>query len=168
LTLKFDTWADAQRAATLLGASPPPTGSLSVDLTSAAAVQRAIAATTGRVTGHEERIQLSLTDPATRAVVRFTAGVVQGPGGNFLSNEVAYRTQRLLGQQGARAPMSFHVHTQGAGDANSSGQTDIRDHTIATLRRIVRAVGLELVRRTPATTAPTITTPTTGTPQRRP
>ncbi|MBU6398883.1 MAG: DUF4157 domain-containing protein [Verrucomicrobia bacterium] len=45
----------------------------------------------------------------------FTATVVQGPGGNFLSNEVSYRMLRLLKQLNLpQAPVSFHVHTQGA------------------------------------------------------
>jgi pyrrolidone-carboxylate peptidase len=45
----------------------------------------------------------------------FTAGVVSGPGGNFLSNEVSYRMLRLIKQQNLpQDPISFHVHTQGA------------------------------------------------------
>jgi hypothetical protein len=43
----------------------------------------------------------------------FTATVVQGPGGNFLSNEVSYRMLRLLKQKNLpQDPLSFHVHTQ--------------------------------------------------------
>lgn len=44
---------------------------------------------------------------------RFEGAIRRGPGGNFLSNEIAYRTQRQLGvdRDPDGAPQSFHVHT---------------------------------------------------------
>ncbi|HJV61278.1 MAG TPA: DUF4157 domain-containing protein [Albitalea sp.] len=45
----------------------------------------------------------------------FKAVLVEGPGGNFLSNEVSYRAQRLLKGAGSTTdPLSFHVHTPSA------------------------------------------------------
>jgi hypothetical protein len=59
--------------------------------------------------------QANGTDIAFRAKGgAFTATVVSGPGGNFLSNEVSYRMLRLLKQKNLpQDPLSFHVHTQG-------------------------------------------------------
>jgi len=61
----------------------------------------------------------------------FVAEIVSGPGGSFLSNEVAYRTQRQLAASDSSAT-SFHVHTPGQ-DADLNELVD-------TLRSIVRSV----------------------------
>jgi hypothetical protein len=84
----------------------------------------------------------------------FAAEIERGPGGSFLSNEISYRTQRLLRQQGSKA-QSFHVHTAGHNVIPQAQTTDeerakrtqaiteaqgIRDNLIASLRRLLAAV----------------------------
>jgi hypothetical protein len=60
----------------------------------------------------------------------FTADLLAGPGGSFLSNEVAYRTQRELTAAGSSAT-SFHVHT-------TNESTELPE-LIAALERIITA-----------------------------
>lgn len=57
--------------------------------------------------------------------------LVAGPGGNFLSNESAYRTQRELRARGSRAA-SFHIHTPGADTTT--------EHVVAAIRAILNAL----------------------------
>jgi pyrrolidone-carboxylate peptidase len=166
VVIQFDTAAEAQRAARLLGVPAPAPGDSELELTSPAAVEQVMRATTGRLPQQQERIQLRLHDPVSQRDILSNATVVSGPAGSFLSNEVAYRTQRLLQARGAQAPMSFHVHTQGAGATDAPGQNDIRQQTIRTLQRIVRAVGLELVRG--AAAAPAAPSRQPAAPQRHP
>jgi hypothetical protein len=81
----------------------------------------------------------------------FTADLIRGPGGSFLSNEVAFRTQQLLSQQtGSQPTRSFHVHTpngeeipeQGtaAGRRAQQQASELRTQLIATLRAMIRAL----------------------------
>lgn len=87
--------------------------------------------------------------------------VIEGPGGNFLSNEVSFRTLRALAAEHSAAP-SFHVHTQrgtaeaggvipaedGPGRARAlrlAGQ--VRTDLVRTLRALVAATAAELPRR---------------------
>jgi hypothetical protein len=68
------------------------------------------------------------------------AQIVQGPGGSFLSNEVAYRTQRALGiGSERRAPLSFHVHTQTAPDAGDALATTVRADVMRAVTDVVSA-----------------------------
>lgn len=60
----------------------------------------------------------------------FTATLVGGPGGNFLSNEVGYRTERTLSETGSSAD-SFHIHT--------ADETTNIDTLVGQLRAVVRA-----------------------------
>jgi hypothetical protein len=81
----------------------------------------------------------------------FTAAVVEGPGGNFLSNEVSYRMLRLLKQKSLpQDPLSFHVHTQNPelhenddpskrSAADSLSAAGFMNRLVATLKRIVAA-----------------------------
>lgn len=84
----------------------------------------------------------------------FTARLLKGPGGAFLSNEVSYRMLRMLQSTGSGPSVSFHVHTpsgtrlpqdtstpearrvraQAVRDA-----TQLRDRVVETLRRVVVA-----------------------------
>jgi hypothetical protein len=78
----------------------------------------------------------------------FKATLVEGPGGNFLSNEVSYRAQRLLkGSGSAKDPESFHVHTPSAGaipegadgkKARSQAMAQ-RGSLVDTLKRVIGA-----------------------------
>jgi hypothetical protein len=120
----------------------------------------------------DEKALLQITSSMKRsgdsADIRFQAGtkwfdatVVQGPGGNFLSNEVSFRALRQLASSGsAKHPISFHTHTQRsdevpAGDklalANAMG---LRARLIATLKRIIGAVGRAVLDKRPPTAKP--------------
>jgi hypothetical protein len=85
----------------------------------------------------------------------FQATLIDGPGGNFLSNEVSYRAQRLLqGAASPKDPWSFHVHTQSGGaipqdvstvdarkkqkDAMDAAKS-LRSTLIDTLKRVITA-----------------------------
>ena len=86
----------------------------------------------------------------------FKAVLIEGPGGNFLSNEVSYRAQRLLKGAGSpKDPQSFHVHTPSAEaipqDASgteaiakqkkaTTGAMGQRTSLIDTLKRVIGAV----------------------------
>jgi hypothetical protein len=87
----------------------------------------------------------------------FTAKVVQGPGGNFLSNEVSFRALRLLASSSStKDPISFHTHTQrsdaipddtGSADTKKAHKDALGNakgllaKIIATLKRLIGAVG---------------------------
>lgn len=160
VTLNFDTAAKKAQAARILGMTVPAAGTR-LELSSASAVESIIRGAWFR-DPHPEKLDFFLFDPRIGLFDLFTAEVVSGPGGNFLSNEVAYRTQRLLQAHGTSAPLSFHVHTQGAGPTTHRGPaTTLRNNTIHTLRRIVRAVGLELVRRAASSRQPSTQHPST-------
>jgi pyrrolidone-carboxylate peptidase len=100
---------------------------------------------------------------------QFRATVLSGPGGSFLSNEISFRAQRELRRRGSSAT-SFHVHTPGGSaipqdtSSRTARQTRTRalsaargvvNTLIATLRRMIRAVGQRvLVRRRQQQTQP--------------
>jgi len=83
------------------------------------------------------------------------AKVLSGPGGDFLSNEVSYRTLRLLNEKKLpQKPLSFHVHTPAANeipaDAGtpeskglrakaSSAAKGLLGRLVATLKRLIAA-----------------------------
>jgi hypothetical protein len=93
----------------------------------------------------------------------FTAKVLEGPGGNFLSNEVSFRMLRLLAEtKSAKNPISFHVHTEGGQlipqDTSTkeavkkqkeamSAAMGVRSTLIATLRRMIAGVAKVIVGR---------------------
>jgi len=94
----------------------------------------------------------------------FTATLLRGPGGDFLSNEVAYRTQRLLGASASpRAPQSFHVHTPGGGTVGATGGPTLRQaqtrlaNLVTTLRSIIASFGRTLLARSAPPPPPTST-----------
>jgi hypothetical protein len=89
----------------------------------------------------------------------FSADLVRGPGGAFLSNEVSYRVIRLLTRTrtaSGRAPaVSFHTHIPGCGDLDTRSAAlgrpaatreayAQRAYAITTLRRIVAATAAEI------------------------
>lgn len=86
----------------------------------------------------------------------FAATILAGPGGDFLSNEVAYRTQRLLGAVPLpNGPESFHIHTPAGGTVGSTGgPTTAQARTrlanlVTTLRGIIASFARTLVARRP-------------------
>jgi hypothetical protein len=70
----------------------------------------------------------------------FSAVVLSGPGGDFLSNEISYRVLRLLEQSGSSA-VSFHVHTQRGGlipeETDTPSRRRERNHALAAARRLL-------------------------------
>ena len=90
---------------------------------------------------------------------QFRPTILDGPGGSFLSNEVAYRTQRELQQQN-RSAVSFHTHVpnvdQSARIIPPNGTNEQRrnalwsarssiNRLVATMRRLIRAVGIRII-----------------------
>jgi hypothetical protein len=99
------------------------------------------------ISGTTSRSGTSIT--FTVGTQTFTANVVQGPGGNFLSNEISFRMQRLLGAPtGPASPISFHTHVQGGNTIPDSGAArtaalkdakQIRSTVIETMEHIIQA-----------------------------
>ncbi|MBZ5522161.1 MAG: DUF4157 domain-containing protein [Acidobacteriia bacterium] len=90
------------------------------------------------------------------------ADLLRGPGGDFLSNEVSYRAQRLLLEsKSPRNPMSFHTHVPGTGellptDAKTpegkgvlARAKELKDRLIATLKSMIGAVARVIAHRKP-------------------
>lgn len=111
-----------------------------------AAVVQGITATMTREGGGAE-VQFKYGGQTFHATLR------EGPGGNFLSNEVSYRALRGIGK--AQAPLSFHTHTQRAAPIRAEGDTAesrrlhrgdmsaaraLRQTLIDTLTRIISSV----------------------------
>jgi len=107
ITFRFSTDAAAKTALATLGGMSDGFSPRDITISDATTLHE--------ITGSMVR-QTNGIDIAFQAKGRsFTATVVSGPGGNFLSNEVSYRMLRLLKQKNLpQDPLSFHVHTQGA------------------------------------------------------
>jgi hypothetical protein len=87
---------------------------------------------------------------------KFHASLMQGPGGDFLSNEVSFRTLRFLEEtKSPKSPISFHVHTEpgnvipqesGTKAARKDQASDMKkatgilDRLIGTLRKLISVV----------------------------
>jgi hypothetical protein len=149
VTFRFATSREAREAQQALGLSPQSGSEVAISDVSAL---RKIVATMQRVgTGAE------LTFRANGKM--FTTTALEGPGGNFLSNEVSFRVLRLLADTGQTDVTSFHTHVppgattpipQGAGKARDAaiGQAlTNRAALIATLRRMIGAVATGIVTR---------------------
>jgi hypothetical protein len=156
LALRFAGLGDARRAVAALGLGQSVTSALVV--ISDERALRDIMRTMSRITtpqGMSPDISFSVSGQ------RFRAAVVRGPGGSFLSNEIAYRAQRELGGPSGRAT-SFHVHTPGGAliPQETGTREERRTRTralgaargvlillIETLRRMVRALGRQILSR---------------------
>ena len=106
VTFEFSSDSEAERARAALGLATRGTAkSKQLVVTDVAAVQ-AIVATMERGIGG-----VGITFRA--GIETFQTKVLDGPGGNFLSNELSYRALRFLAAGGGRpGAASFHVHTQ--------------------------------------------------------
>ncbi|HEV8323279.1 MAG TPA: DUF4157 domain-containing protein [Myxococcota bacterium] len=109
------------------------------------AVSRLLAAVQSR-TG--TTLNVSLVPPGAAAGASpnlYSVRIIEGPGGSFLSNEVSFRTLRLLNAaRPTNTPTSFHVHVPRPG-----ATPDLRQ-LILTLERIVISVASRVPRPTPA------------------
>lgn len=84
------------------------------------------------------------------------AQIIEGAGGSYLSNEVSYRTRRMLHEIGGKnAPVSFHVHTElaqelptetetAAGKEGQKTQTELRSRLITSLTKLILKIGPQL------------------------
>lgn len=116
----------------------------------------------GELTIRDERALRVLLQALTRDVTgtgvtirlgrrSFRADVVRGPGGNFLSNEIAFRSQRgLRNLRSPAARMAFHIHTSGAPAhqaVTAADRATARNQLTETVTRTVRAVAVEIIAR---------------------
>jgi Domain of unknown function (DUF4157) len=143
ITFRFADKSVANDALKALGL--PPQNKRDVEITDPAAIKQ-IASTTAR-----DPNGVDLTFKA--AGKQFKTTLLEGPGGNFLSNEVSYRVLRMLQQSGSTTAIpSFHVHTPLAKpipeDPKAPKRKEIIDESrslrarlIITLQRIVAATG---------------------------
>jgi hypothetical protein len=154
VTFRFPNAAVADRVSSAFGLLPQ--GQRDLDIADVGALQQIVRTMQRSANGTEISFQA--------AGQVFQATVLSGPGGNFLSNEVSFRTLRLLAEQHRQDLPSFHVHVQrpleGGGQipqdtgtpATRRARTSaiaaamgVRNRLIATLQSMIRA----LVRRTP-------------------
>ncbi len=159
VTFQFADAATADAALKALGL--PAKGVARVEITDAGAIQR-IASTAKR--GPKEK-EISFTAGSKT----FSASVISGPGGSFLSNEVSFRVLRLLAEKKlARDPISFHTHTQGSAvipqdestkAARAARKTALesaigmKDKLVQTMKRVIQAVGTVILDRRAAAAA---------------
>jgi hypothetical protein len=148
ITFEFASVKEADEALTALGL--PPQARLQVEIGDLAAL-RQIGGTATRGPG-EAAVRFQAKGRTHRA------RVLSGPGGDYLSNEVSYRVLRLLTELPAdQRPLSFHVHTQRGGEIPPQAPgperrtlleraRNVRATLIATLTRLVQAVGARIAR----------------------
>jgi hypothetical protein len=140
----FGSPVKARAAQTTLGGVRGGTAGTDVEANPLSQLLVNDSATVGAVTA-------SMTRAGTGAQVRFrfkqtdfNATLIDGPGGNFLSNEVSYRSLRLLKDAAApKDPLSFHVHTpsaEPAAAARASAATAQRGELIETVKRLIGVV----------------------------
>jgi hypothetical protein len=102
ITLEFSTVSSAASALKALGEPAQP--GTTVNVSSVAAVRQVAA--TMRSAGSFGSTRFSFTAKGET----FTARLLKGPGGDFLSNEVSFRVLRRLAQQERFDTPSFHTH----------------------------------------------------------
>lgn len=140
ITFQFSSIQVANNALTALGLTANATSS-TVAIDDISAIRSIVASMTRAANGTDIIF--------TAGGNTFTATVVSGPGGNFLSNEVSFRVLRQLAAATATAGIpSMHVHTQtgsiiptgtARGAALAAANT-VKTALIATLIRIIAAV----------------------------
>jgi pyrrolidone-carboxylate peptidase len=155
VTLRFASAAVADRA--LRALSLTPSGSAEVTIADVRALQTIVSSMRRRPNG----VDIDFTVGSAT----FRAGVVSGPGGDFLSNEVSYRVLRLLAEEGRTDLPSFHTHVPRAlanmgdvipQDTSTRGAVRLRQQAIATaaaararlvdtLQNMIRAVARRIV-----------------------
>ena len=153
ITLQFVDAATAKAGEPVLGTFAPPNQVL---VSNASTIEQIMQSMTRQASGTDIKFHVGGKD--------FTAKVVSGPGGNFLSNEVSYRMLRKLQQsKPAQDPLSFHVHHEQVGPIPQDTSTPeaaqqrkdelkkaggVLNRLIETLKRIVAATaGVILDRR---------------------
>ena len=150
VTLRFDDPSIADSALSDLGL--PPAHVAQVVISEPAAIARIIASSAGKRSPDGTRITFQA---GTRS---YTATVVSGPGGFFLSNEVSYRVLRLLADPTTRRGIvSFHTHTAATPVVPPPGIVKPRERKaavagaagslgvlVATLRRLIAVVATKI------------------------
>ncbi len=154
ITFRLSSQQNAQQFVTALGLTQTVTGPR-ITITNAQAIQTIInnSVRISDLRGHTADIRITLNSRPFRATI------IEGPGGSFLSNEVAYRTQQQLQQQGSSA-VSFHTHVPPAEsiatsipasgsrrtrvNALRSARTSIR-RLVTTMKRLIKAVAIRII-----------------------
>lgn len=149
IVFEFANEREADRALEALGL--PRQGRSTVTISNPQALQRILDTMQRDVSPQSPGITFRAGGQSFQAILR------EGPGGNYLSNEVSFRVLRLLVERrGERGPVSFHVHTQ-RGTAEVAGVIPedtsspegraalelaqrVRATLIETLRRMIQAV----------------------------
>jgi Domain of unknown function (DUF4157) len=146
IMFQFRSIADADAALVALGL--PAGGSMETEIADEKALHQIISSM--------KRIDISPEITFQAGGKSFIAMVVKGPGGNFLSNEVSFRSLRLLASSSTKEPISFHTHTQrsdaipddtGSAESKKNRKNAIgnamglRNKIVVTLKRIIGAVG---------------------------
>lgn len=145
IVLQFASDTVASAAAADANGSVDPGNATRVNITSASVIEQIIS-TMHRTSGTGITFELG-GHP-------YTATVIEGPGGSFLSNEVSFRALRLLGRLGRRQTVpSFHTHVPpvSSGTLPESATTRAdrrtmrrarrqRGRLIETMRRIIRSL----------------------------
>ena len=155
ITFRLSSQQHAQQLVTALGLTQT-VNSRQISISNPQAI-RSIINNSVRVTdsrGNTANIIITLNNHS------FRASIIEGPGGSFLSNEVAFRTQQQLRLQGSSAP-SFHTHVPpadtGARLIPSSGSRRTRRNLLwrarssikrllTTMTRIIKAVAIRIVK----------------------
>ncbi len=155
ITFRFNLAATAQSFLNALGLQQTASGR-NVTISDPAAI-RTIMGNSVRISdtrGLTAGIRVTLNN------IHFRPTILAGPGGSFLSNEVAYRTQRELQQQNSSA-VSFHTHVPNvdpiARNISEDGTSTQRrialrsarrsvNRLVAIMRRLIRAVGIRIIR----------------------
>jgi pyrrolidone-carboxylate peptidase len=152
VTLDFATVATADAALAALGETAQ--NKTRVKVSSVTAVRQI--ASTMRPEGAAGGTRFSFTAKGQS----FSASLVSGPGGSFLSNEVSFRVLRRLSEQGRADTVSFHTHVPpGTADSAEIPQEtataaerktrdsalakarDVLAHLVDTLKHLIVAVG---------------------------
>ena len=152
VTLDFTTAATANAALTALGETAQ--SRTRVKVSSVVAVRQI--ANTMRPEGAAGGTRFTFTAKGES----FSASLVQGPGGAYLSNEVSFRVLRRLSEEGRSDTISFHTHvapgptgreeipqdtsTDVARKTRQGALTKAREsltHLVDTLKRLIAAVG---------------------------
>lgn len=155
ITFRLPTQQLAQQLVTALGLTQTVT-SRQISISNPQAI-RSIINNSVRITdsrGNTADIRITLNNTPFRATI------IEGPGGSFLSNEVAFRTQQQLRTQGSSAT-SFHTHVPPAEAAAAlipqSGSRSARRNAlwsarntvsrlVTTMKRLIRAVSVRIVK----------------------
>jgi pyrrolidone-carboxylate peptidase len=156
VTFRFESPRKAKKALEALGLPAQNAGSRDVTLSDPAALRKIVGTMMRMSDGRDIEFRAGGQS--------FRATVVEGPGGNFLSNEASFRMLRLLAETGRSDVASFHTHVPpGASDkipqdtstpaARTKRAAAVKEAMgnratlLATLRRMIGVVAAQIAAR---------------------